>query len=279
VTLALAGALAASLAVASALLAPHLALPRTLVEHHPDARALATAGWRGSLPAWEAVRIAAILVGFAGGLLCGVPHLGALVGALVPSFVVAARAQAAVARVRSGTIRLLRSAEATLRAGASVHDSLRRACDGVDDVLARRPFAGALRAFDLGAPLDGALNDAASSAADPPVRLALETLAIGVSSRLPAVGAASLVGSVADRLAFAERLDEEVRARTSGLRAQVLVLALLVPAMALYLALTVPSLASTLGTPLGRIVLVPAAALLEIAGIIASHRVVARART
>ena len=77
---------------------------------------------------------------------------------------------------------------------------------------------------------------------------------------------------MADRLAFEERLDEEVRARTGGLRAQVILLALVVPAIAAYIALTVPSLAATLGQPIGRFVLIPAAAVLEVVGVIASRR-------
>jgi Flp pilus assembly protein TadB len=67
---------------------------------------------------------------------------------------------------------------------------------------------------------------------------------------------------------------DDVRARTSGLRVQVVLLAGLVPGLALYLALTVPGLAETLSAPLGRFVLVPLAALLEMVGIIASRRVV-----
>jgi Flp pilus assembly protein TadB len=106
----------------------------------------------------------------------------------------------------------------------------------------------------------------------------LETLALGISWRLPHDRAGSLVASVADRLAFDERLEEEVRARTAGLRSQVVLLALVVPAIAAYLALTVPSLAATLGQPIGRFVLVPAALALEVAGLIASRQAVALSR-
>jgi Flp pilus assembly protein TadB len=49
-------------------------------------------------------------------------------------------------------------------------------------------------------------------------------------------------------------------------------LAALVPGLALYLALTVPGMAETFTTPLGRFVLLPLAALLELAGIVASRR-------
>jgi Flp pilus assembly protein TadB len=104
--------------------------------------------------------------------------------------------------------------------------------------------------------------------------MALETLAMGIASRLPYDRAGVLVGAVADRLSFEERLDEEVRARTGGLRAQVILLALLVPAIAAYLALTVPSLAATLGQPIARFVLIPAALTLEIVGVIASRHAI-----
>src|SRR5439155_1078049 len=97
-------------------------------------------------------------------------------------------------------------------------------------------------------------------------------LPVAVSVAVSAVGPSILVRAVADRLAFEERLDEEVRARTGGLRAQVILLALVVPAIAAYIALTVPSLAATLGQPIGRFVLIPAAAVLEVVGVIASRR-------
>ena len=63
-------------------------------------------------------------------------------------------------------------------------------------------------------------------------------------------------------------------ARTAGLRSQVVLLALVVPAIAGYLAFTVPSLAATLGQPVGRFVLIPAALALEVIGVIASRRAV-----
>jgi Flp pilus assembly protein TadB len=47
-----------------------------------------------------------------------------------------------------------------------------------------------------------------------------------------------------------------------------------VPALSLYLLLTMPGLSQTLSSPIGRFVLVPLALLLEIAGIVASRRVV-----
>jgi len=46
-----------------------------------------------------------------------------------------------------------------------------------------------------------------------------------------------------------------------------------VPGLALYLALTVPGMAEALTTPLGRFVLLPLAATLEVIGVLASRRV------
>ena len=273
----LAGALAVALAVTALGLAPfaRIALPRPRAAH-PDAGPLAEAGWSRPLWQWEGVR-AASAAGFAAlSLAVGVlPIVGFAVGAALPSFAARLRADDARRSARRATARLLRATEGAMRSGAALPEALRRACDGVDDALARRPFAAALRAFDLGGALDASLRDAARGDRDARARAALETLALGVAARLSTDRAAQLVAAVADRLAFDERLDEEVRSRTGGLRFQVLLLAAIVPCLAAYLSLTVPSLALTLGSPLGRTVLIPGAVVLELAGIVLSRRAVA----
>ena len=71
-----------------------------------------------------------------------------------------------------------------------------------------------------------------------------------------------------------QQIADDVRARTSGLRVQIFLLAGLVPCLALYLAVTVPGLSETFATPLGRFVLLPLAGVLELSGIVASRRVV-----
>ena len=281
-SLAAAGALAAALAISSLIFAPFArgkALPSLRVAH-PDARDLNDAGWRCPLWLWEARRAGYVLAGAALSMATPVPFFGVVVvAALGPSILVRSRAAAARSRAGLALTRLLRATEAALRSGASVPEALRRATQASEDRLARRPFVEALRAFDLGAPLDQALRGAArGSATDARSRVAFETLAIGIESRLPHDRAAILVAAVADRLSFEERLDEEVRARTGGLRAQVVLLALVVPAIAAYLALTVPSLATTLGQPIGRFVLIPAAVGLEVIGLIVSRRAAAGTR-
>ena len=70
----------------------------------------------------------------------------------------------------------------------------------------------------------------------------------------------------------------EVAARTSGLRAQIVLLAVLVPAIAAYLVMTVPGVGSTLSSALGTHLLIPAAVLFETAGILASRGIIRSVR-
>jgi Flp pilus assembly protein TadB len=277
-----AGALAAALAVSCivfAAFAPRYSWPAMGVRH-PDRRSLDDMNWPRPLWQWESMRAGCMLAGGTLSFAVPIPALALIAaGALAPSLVVRSRAGGVRWRARLATTRVLRATEAALRSGASLPEALRRACDAAtEDRLGRRPFVDALRAFDLGAPLDHALRASAHRATDSRSRIALETIAMGVASRLPHDRAGILVAAVADRLAFEERLDEEIRARTAGLRSQVVLLALVVPAIAAYLAFTVPSLAGTLGQPIGRFVLIPAAVALELIGVIASRRAIEGAR-
>ena len=180
------------------------------------------------------------------------------------------RADAAAGRC---ALPLMQSVHAALRSGLPLVRALRVAIADLD-VAARTPFEQALHSFDVGARLDGALREAARASRDRRTALALEALSLVADEQLAASRSAAVVASVADRLAFEDRLGEEIRARTSGVRAQIVLLALLVPAIAAYLAFTLPGLAATLMTPLGLGVLMPGALAFEIAGIVASRRIV-----
>lgn len=241
---------------------------------HPDATALADAGWRWSYGRWEAVRVAVVasatvLLAAANG-----PLLLGLAASIAPSLAARLRAQAARERSHGPATRVLVAAHATLRSGVPLAEALRRGLDGCDDRIARRPLEAALARFDLGEPLDRTLADAARAMPARRVAAAFDALALGVSERLPIERVAALLGAVTDRLLFEERLAAEVAARAAGARTQMWLLAVLVPSLALYLAFSMPTLATTLGGPLGRTVLVPAALLLEVIGVLLSRRVV-----
>lgn len=269
----LAGAIATALAVTCLVLVP-FGSPRALgwSMTHPERSVLREAGWTRSLLVWESVRATATVCGLVVAGVFGVLPLG-LLGAVVPSFVARVLADRRREVRARETVALLQMTLAGLRSGASLTEALRLAA-GSGPEPTSGPFAGAVRAFDLGEPLDVALRNARAQARDQRVILGLDALSLCVAEQLPGSRCAMLVGSAVDRLVFEQRMVDDVRARTSGLRVQIVLLAALVPCLALYLAVTVPGMAETLTTPLGRFVLLPLAAFLETAGIIASRRLV-----
>ena len=273
-TPAVAGALATVAAVVALVAARSAGAIRLPTIAHPDRPLLAEAGWSISPWRWELIRAAAVASAASAATLAGVPAVVGLAASPLPSIVARLRAAAARDRSRDGTSRLLQAAHAGLRSGLALPESLRRAVAACDDRIARRPFESALRRFALGDALDASLLAAIPLAADERVRTALTTLAVGIAERLPIDRAAALVGSLADRAAYEQQLDAEVRARASGARMQARILALTVPVLALYLAATMPGLAATLAGPLGRTVLVPGALGLEILGVVLGRRIV-----
>ncbi|HEX9495237.1 MAG TPA: type II secretion system F family protein [Candidatus Limnocylindria bacterium] len=268
------GAIAIAVTVAAAISIPLAAAWRPRPPVHPDAAALRDTGWRVSLAKWEAFRLAAVIAGVTVAAVLGLfPLAGVALGA-APSIIVRSRAAVARDRARRELPRLLAATHGMLRSGVALPQALRRAVAASGDAIARRPFEAALAQFDLGDPLDGSLRQAARDVTDPRVVSLLHTLALGVAERLPIDRAASLLELVAERADHDDRLDAEVRARAAGVRMQSYLLAGVVPAMALYLAATMPGLAATLGSGVGKSVLIPVAVALELAGIVLGRRIV-----
>ena len=275
-----AGALAAAAAVlalgAVPLFGPWTPHPTNLLDRgrHPDRDALAEAGWPYGLMRWECLRCATVIGGFTIAHALSIAPLCALALGILPSIAARLRAQAARDRARSALAQLLLDAHAALRSGIALPDALRRAAQGCPDRLARRPLEAALQRFDLGDALDHAIREAVADSSDRRLTATFHTLALGISERLPIGRSASLLGAMAERAVHDQRLDADVRARTAGVRLQSYLLAAIVPALSAYLVATMPGLGATLGTPLGHMVLIPLAAVLEIAGIVANRRVV-----
>ena len=192
-----------------------------------------------------------------------------LASAIIATFRTRASGEAIGAR----SLEVLQMTSTALLAGVPLASSLRIAIDGATP-LRDDPYVRVLRAIDLNMPLADALREEAVRASDRRTAMALDALALVATERLPASRAGTVVASVADRLAFEAHLRDEVSARASGVRAQIVLLALLVPALALYLVATMPGLGATLASPVGRFVLLPAAAAFELAGIVASRAIV-----
>lgn len=271
-SLELVGAIATALAVTCLVLVP-LGSSRMWEPWitHPERSVLREAGWKRSWLAWECLRVTTLICGLALAGSLGAPAIG-LFGAVVPSIVVrtlAARRREERARQ---TIALLQMTLAGLRSGAGLTEAVRLAAASEPDVEFG-PFTAALRAFDLGAPLDVALRGVRAQTRDRRLIVGLDALSLCVAEQLPASRCVTLIASTVDRLLFEQRTADDVHARTAGLRVQIVLLAALVPGLALYLALTVPGMAETLTTPLGRYVLLPLAATLETIGILLSRRV------
>jgi len=272
VSLESAGAIATALAVTCLVLIPLGSSRRwepSMV--HPERSVLREAGWTRSLATWESVRVISTISGLALAGTLGAMPLG-LIGAAVPSIV--ARTLAARRRDERArqTVALLQMTLAGLRSGAGLTEALRIASTSGPEVDFW-PFAAALRAFDLGAPLEAALREARGRTRDHRLIVGLDALSLCVAEQLPATRCVTLIASTIDRLLLEQRTADDIRARTSGLRVQIVLLAALVPGLALYLGLTVPGMAETFATPLGRFVLLPLAVTLEAIGILASRRV------
>jgi len=270
----LVGALAAGAAVLAVGVVPLLGRWSPRLGRHPDRDALADVDWTHGLARWECLRWTVVIVAIGIADALSVTPLWAVAAGLVPSFAARVRAQAARDRARSTLAHLLLDAQAALRSGIALPDALRRAAAGCPDRLARRPLETALQGFDLGDALDHALREAVAGSTDRRLSATFHTLALGVSERLPIERAAALLGAMAERAVHDERLDADVRARTAGVRVQSYLLAAIVPALSAYLVATMPGLGTTLATPLGRTVLIPVAAVLEVAGIVVNRRVV-----
>lgn len=272
-SLVLAGAIATALAVTCLILVPFGA-PRipVLSVAHPDRSVLRDAGWTRSMIEWECLRALVGICGLAVAGSFGALPLGIL-GPVVPSLVVRSLAARRRDERARETVSLLQMTLAGLRSGSSLTEALRLAAGAGTD-SGSGPFSEAVRAFDLGAPLDRALRDARAGARDQRVLLGLDALSLCVAEQLSGSRCAMLLSSAIDRLVFEQQIADDVRARASGLRVQIVLLAALVPGLALYLAVTVPGMAETFTTPLGRFILLPLAALLELAGIVASRRLV-----
>ena len=131
-----------------------------------------------------------------------------------------------------------------------------------------------IQRFLLDGPLHEGLAEVQARTKTRNLGLIWETLRICTGNHLPTEKARNLLLELTATVQFNVQLTNEVKARSSGQRAQVWLLAIIVPGMYVYLRLMSPHLLSVLDeTVLGRFVLVPLAAALEVSGIVLSFRI------
>lgn len=198
---------------------------------------------------------------------------GAAAGLVVPRAYVAWLTRTQAQRSEAEAPKLLQALLAGLIAGGTYLEALRQARLACSDRWLQQDLDRVIQGFLLDIPLHESLAEIRSRTATRNLGLIWETLRICTEHHLPTEKSRTLLLELSSTVQFNVQLANEVRARSTGQRAQIWLLAVIVPGMFLYLRLMSPQLLSVLDdTMLGRFVLFPLAAALEVAGIVLSLR-------
>jgi tight adherence protein B len=195
-------------------------------------------------------------------------------GLLLPRFYLGWLVHLQARRSEAEAPRLLQALLAGLTGGSTYLDALRQARLSGNDPWIRDDLDFVIQRFLLDVPLHESLREIRARTTTRNLGLIWETLTICAENHVPTHSARSLFFELSTTIQFNVQLANEVRARSSGQRVQIWLLAIIVPAMYLYLRLTSPQLLSVLDeTTMGRFVLLPLAAVLEVAGVALSFRI------
>jgi Flp pilus assembly protein TadB len=195
-------------------------------------------------------------------------------GLLVPRLYLAWLVHAQSRRSESEAPRLLQALLGGLTAGSTYLDALRQARLTCTDPWIREDLEFIIQRFLLDVPLHESLQAVRARVTTRNLGLIWEMLMVCAANQLPTQAARTLFFELSSTVQFNVQLANEVRARSSGQRAQIWLLAVIVPGMYLYLRLMSPQLLSVLDeTTVGRYVLFPLAAALEVIGLALSLRI------
>ena len=211
-----------------------------------------------------------------GGLVLGSPVVAVLAGGCgfaVPRLYLDALVRAQRRRTEAEAPRMLQIILASLAAGSTYLDALQEARSRATDRWLRDDLDHVIAEFHLGVPLERSIAEVRTATAGHNLSLIWDNLAICIANRIPAARAKGLFVELSSTVQFNVQVQQEVRARTSGQRAQIWLLALIVPGLFFYLRLIDPDLFTVLdATSVGRYVLLPVAVALEVLGIVLSFR-------
>jgi len=200
--------------------------------------------------------------------------LAGLGGLLAPRVYLAWLVHAQSRRSESEAPRLLQTVLSGLTSGSTYLDALRQARRSCTDPWIREDLDFVIQRFMLDAPLHESLQAVRARVTTRNLGLIWETLMICTANQLPTQAARTLFFELSGTVQFNVQLANEVRARSSGQRAQIWLLAVIVPGMYLYLRFMSPELLSLLDeSAIGRYVLFPFAMALEVMGIALSLRI------
>lgn len=181
-------------------------------------------------------------------------------------------AQASKSEAEAG--RLLQSLITGLAAGGTYLDALREARLRCEDAWLSEDLDLIIQRFLLDAPLHQTIEEVRGRTRTRNLGLIWDTLAICTANHLPTQKARALLTDLSGTVHFNVQIANEVRARSAGQRAQIWLLAVIVPGMFLYLRWVSPDLLTILDdTMVGRFFLFPLAVALEIGGVLLSLRI------
>ena len=230
----------------------------------------------GARPAlFEAVALAgppaALVIGWLYSPVVGLA--GLVAGLLLPRLLLSLLTARRRGRSEKQAPQLLLLLVANLGAGGTYLDAIQAARSNVPDRNLADDLTDVVRQFLLDVPLETALRQVRPRIAGRNLGLVWDNLTICAAQKIPAERARELLLDISTTVRFNVQLAGEVRAQTSGQRAQIWVLAILVPAIYAYLRVVSPYFLNVLDdTWTGRYLLLPAAAALEVLGIYLSFR-------
>jgi Flp pilus assembly protein TadB len=211
-----------------------------------------------------------------GGLVLGSPVVAVLAGAAgfaVPRLYLDGLVRAQRRRTEAEAPHMLQVILASLAAGSTYLEALDEARNRAADRWLRDDLDHVVNEFHLGVPLERSIAEVRTASAGRNLSLVWDNLAICIANRIPAQRAKGLFVELSSTVQFNVQVQQEVRARSAGQRAQIWLLALIVPGLFFYLRLVDSDLFSVLDeTSLGRWVLLPVAVALEVLGIVLSFR-------
>ncbi len=199
--------------------------------------------------------------------------LGAGAGAFVPRvyvrYLVGGEARAA----DDEAPRVLRAMVNRAAAGGTYPDLFAAASEVARHRWVKSDFEELLGRYYANEPLADALAAVRPRQAGRNLALVFDALTVLAVTHQPASAAAGVLGALNEAARSNQAIARSAAAESRGLRVQALILAVVIPGLFGYLLLANRELvAPVVDTTLGRLVLLPAAALLEVAGVVLSWR-------
>ena len=210
------------------------------------------------------------------GLLLSAPMalIGAAVGVLVPRWYVRLLVASEARAAADDAPRVLRAMVNRAAAGGTYPDLFAAAAEAARHRWVKADFEEILgRYYAAEAPAE-ALVEVRRRQAGRNLGLVYDALITLARTHQPVSAAAQGLGSLGEAARANQSIARAAVAESKGLRLQATILAIVIPAMFVYLAFANGELiAPVLSTPLGRYVLLPAAAVLEVTGFALSWRI------